>query len=267
MKTWMSAFAFAVLCAAAAVAASNDRKEQSADLIGQARSETRAAARAAAGVSAADVGDADSFGRNVHYIGVAQSGTVSFQTDCTPDPSSPPGPDDRCVVVVDPTVTTTFTARDIGRINLPAKASNSLLCHSVTSLPFWQFNNSSGVQQNGVFRYTVGFTIDNAVLNDPALTDPTTGLPLAGHLEVNLGNIVDAQTLEAGATAFRRPVTTRFCIGGIVSRQGLIGTYGLSAAQADQFFKTPMTIHLNMTLGSRWVDDAAVTYGLRLFGD
>src|SRR5260221_6705915 len=136
MKNWILAVSLLGICAAAG-AKGNDRKEDSADVNRQIKAEIRAAARpnGAAGPSAADVGDADSFGRNVHFIGVAQTGTVQFAPDCTPDPNSPPGPDDRCVVV-DPTTTTTFEARDIGRIKLPAKASNSILCHSITSLPF-----------------------------------------------------------------------------------------------------------------------------------
>jgi len=41
----------------------------------------------------------------------------------------------------------------------------------------------------------------------------------------------------------------------------------LTAAQADDFFKKPMTVHLSIQLGTRFVDFAFVLFGLRLFGD
>ncbi len=58
----------------------------------------RAAAKAAP--TDAEVGDANSFGRDVKWLGLLQSGSVSFQSDCTPAPGDPPpGPDDRCVTL------------------------------------------------------------------------------------------------------------------------------------------------------------------------
>ena len=249
-------------------ATADGRKEQSADLLNQARAEQRALAKQGAPtVSAADVGDADSFGRNVHFIGVGQTGVVAIEPDCTPDPSFPPGPDDRCAAIVSPAVQTSIVATDVGRIKLPAKASNSLLCHSVTSFPFWHFLNTSAVPAVAQFRYSFSFTIENEVLNDPALIDPTTGAPFGGKLEVGFSSITDDQTLQAGDQATRRNVTTRACIAGLVSKSGLIDTYGLSAALADDFFKKAMTIRMNITLRSRFADEATAFFGVRFYGD
>ena len=104
-----------------------------------------AAAAHAAGPAAADVGDADSFGRNVHFIGTSQSGSVSVTSDASncppPDPSLP---DDRCLVVNPAPAQTVATFNDIGRIKLPAKATNSLLCHAVTPFFFWHASNPTG---------------------------------------------------------------------------------------------------------------------------
>jgi len=73
--------------------------------------------------------------------------------------------------------------------------------------------------------------------------------------------------LQPGDQATRRPVSTRGCIGGIISKAALIETYQLTAAQGDDFFKKPMTVHLSIQLGTRFVDFAFVLFGLRLFGD
>ncbi|PYR18508.1 MAG: hypothetical protein DMF98_25600 [Acidobacteria bacterium] len=245
-------------------AAADDRKKQSEDLLKQARAEQRALAQQIAGVSAADVGDPDSFGRNVHFIGVAQTGlvTVTVPGGCpTPDPNFP---DDRCV---EATPTASIDATDIGRIRLPAKASNSLLCHSLTSLPFWEFSNQTASPVTASFQYVAGVTIENEVLNDPTLIDPNTGLPFNGSLEVALGLITDRQTLQPGDRVTRRHSNTRSCIGGLVSKLALTEGFGLTAAQADAFFKKPMTLRLNISLRTAFVDNTFVLFGLRLFGD
>jgi hypothetical protein len=60
---------------------------------------------------------------------------------------------------------------------------------------------------------------------------------------------------------------TRFCIGGLISKQTLIESFGLTAAQADDFFRKPMTLRLNIILSTTFKDPALAFYGLRLFGD
>jgi len=72
MRTPILALIVVGICTAAAA---HDRDQQPADLLKQARAEQRALAKQSH-VSAADVGDADSFGRNVHYIGVTATGTI-----------------------------------------------------------------------------------------------------------------------------------------------------------------------------------------------
>jgi len=262
MRTPILALIVVGICTAAAA---HDRDQQPADLLKQARAEQRALAKQSH-VSAADVGDADSFGRNVHYIGVTATGTISVDVDCTPDPSAPPGADDRCVVAPAPPAVNTIVARDVGRMKLPARTANSILCQAVTLQPFWHFNNPTATPGDALFQYRFGFTIDNDLLKDPDLIDPTTGNPFGGSLEISFGNIIDGQTLQPGDQATKRTVNARFCIGGI-SKEFLAGNFGLTAEQADDFFKKPITVHLNITLVTRFVDVAFVSFGLRLFGD
>jgi len=259
MRTSLCGLIVAGICTAAAA---NDRD----DFLKEARAEQKALAKQAA-APAADVGDPDSFGRNVHFIGVGQTGLVQLQPDCTPDPNNPPLPDDRCFVPQPPPATTVVQARNIGVIKLPAKATNSILCHSVTSLPLWHFRNPTASPGLAAFRYSAFMTIDNEVLNDPNLIDPGTGLPFNGSLETGFSQITDTQTFQPGDQATRRNNTTRSCIGGLISKSGLMQIYGLTAAQADDFFKKPMTIHLHIQLATAFVDSALVLYGLRLYGD
>jgi hypothetical protein len=231
-----------------------------------ARAEVRAI-RAEAAAAASDVGDADSFGRNVRFIGTMQSGLLSLQNDCTPDPSAPPGPDDHCVVTTPAPVVTPFHVTDVGRVVIPARAAHSLICHWQTPFVVYAFNNSTGVYQpNARFVVTPGYTIQNEVLNNPALIDPGTGLPFGGSYETGLAGIRESRSLQPGEFQVQRENATRVCLGGIISKQGLIGM-GLSDAQATEFFKhdTVITMHLNGQ--AQLVDFASIIYGVRFVGD
>jgi len=245
-------------------AVAEERKAHSEDMLTQARAEQRALVKAMAGPSQAEVGDPDSFGRNVHFLGVAQTGTVTVTGPGGCPPPDPNFPDDRCV---EANPNASITALDIGRIRLPAKAANSVLCHTITSIPIWQLGNLTAGRVRGSFRYLAGVTIENEVLNDPALIDPNTGLPFNGKLDVAFSLITDQEPLEPGDSVTRRQGFTRACIGGLVSKLGLTQGFGLTAAQADDFFKKPMTLRLNITLSTSFVDNAFVLFGLRLFGD
>ena len=84
-------------------------------------------------------GDDDSFGRTVHFLGLLGGGAVTLTDDCTPDPSSPPGVNDHCVVLNAQPAVTTFSFSNIGSIVIPAKSANSLFCHMQTPVAFTQF--------------------------------------------------------------------------------------------------------------------------------
>jgi len=58
-----------------------------------------AVAAQAAPPTVEEVGDPDSFGRDVIYLGNAQTANVVLQGDCTPDPAAPPLPNDRCITL------------------------------------------------------------------------------------------------------------------------------------------------------------------------
>ena len=54
---------------------------------------------------------------------------------------------------------------------------------------------------------------------------------------------------------------------GLVSKQSLMQNYGLSEAQARQFFKKPTTLRLNVEGSAQFVGDASLYFGLRVVGD
>lgn len=256
------------------------------DLVADARSEGRAYPLSLAGKSArattastmnspagaptaAQVGDADTFGHTVIWDGLISTGTINFAADCTPAPGDPaPGPDDRCVTLNPAPAVTTFDLPDIGRIWLPGKSSHNILCHWTSANGAYSLFNGTGVSANGRIRLTPYLRIESTVLNDPSLIDPNTGLPFAGVLETAPGTTYsDAKTMAPNARDTQRFSDSRVCIAGAISRQGLIDGYGLTNAQVDAFFKNPMTIKFGLRGSASLVDFASMIYGVRIMGD
>lgn len=81
----------------------------------------QSAAAAKSAPTLAEVGDVDSFGRNLKWLGVTQM-NVSLADTCAADI---PG----CVVLNPAPMPTSFTFDDLARITLPKNAAHSLLCY------------------------------------------------------------------------------------------------------------------------------------------
>jgi hypothetical protein len=217
----------------------------------------------AAVVTPEDVGDADSFGKNVTYLGLAQTLGVTLTDDCTgTDPLV-----ERCIVQNPAPASTTFVENDLAVMNLPAKATKTLMCFTLTPSIFVDWANFTGAQQ--IARFTAGalITIENPVLADPALIDPLTGLPFNGVLETGLSTWHHSQTMPDNSHEQERSFQTRSCIAGIISRRALVDTYGLTDAQAKEFFKKPMTVRFGARGTVAMSQYMNYFYGIRLYGD
>jgi hypothetical protein len=214
--------------------------------------------------------DPDSFGRNVVFDGLEQSGYAMFQSDCAPAPTDPPlGPNDRCVTLNPAPAPTSFDLPDIGQLTIPGKSAHSLLCHWLTPIAYYTFENPTGVfQPNAIFRLSPYVVVESEVLNDPSLIDPTTGLPFNGQLTTGFAATYwDAQSLDVNQTVSRYFSETRVCIAGFLSKTLLTQLFGLTDAQAKAVFKHDMTLHFGLRGNAQLVGEGQVTYGLRVVGD
>lgn len=213
------------------------------------------------------VGDANSFGRNVKFVGSVQSGVLSFAPDCTPDPMFPPGPNDHCVVP-DVNGFASVNFPNMGKVLIPARSVKTLLCHWQTPFASLLYQNSTGFYQgNSRASFSATYKIENEVLSDPALIDPNSGLPYGGVLQISLSSISDSRGLQPGDFQNYSDNDTRVCNGGLLSRRALIETYGLSEAQATQFFQKDTIITLGIAGSSRRVSDGSIIIGTRFVGD
>lgn len=211
--------------------------------------------------TAAEVGDADSFGRGVNFLGLL-SGFTYLQADCVV-PGEPADP--RCITLNPAPALTSFQTGDLASITLPAKSTNSLLCHWQTPIVFVGFANFTANPEQYRFQALPVYRIENEVLQ--GLSDPNTGTPYNGAIELPLSAINVSGSINPGEYNIEQFTFSRVCIGGLVSKQSLIGSYGLTEQQAKQFFKKPITITMSIRGNARMVDAANINFGTRFVGD
>ncbi len=214
----------------------------------------------AASPSPGDVGDADSFGRSLQWLGLAD-GEVDLAADCTGDTFP-------CTVLAAPPAVTSFSYTDLGHITLPARAAHSLLCYWFSPFLTIGYGNDGVTPVVAQLNYTPTVTIENPLLDDPSLIDPTTGLPFGGQLLTGMTSQEHFQVpLSPGVHTTERTRDSAVCIAGLISKQTLTDLYGLTDAQARDFFKQSMTLRLNVDGTAQYVDFATLYFGWRLVGD
>jgi hypothetical protein len=220
-----------------------------------------------AGPTAADVGDAQTFGHPALYMGAA-SGFVTLSDVCDPMPSpTPPATvnDNQCFVINPvPASTTVFVANDICRIKLPKKATRNVIYPAINMFINYQLHNTTGADQpSGLFTFSATLTIESDALlgvNDP------DGNPYNGKLEGQFPyNYRDDRSMKDGDRQRLRETLVRVGNTGITKAQ--LVSQGVPTAVVDAMFIGPMTIRMSVTGSARLIDFADITGNMRLFGD
>jgi hypothetical protein len=212
-------------------------------------------------VTVGDVGDVDSFGRNLRWLGVTNGFTL-LATSCDPADPTP------CKELAPVPAVTAFDFPDIARIALPKKATHSLLCYWYSPVLTVNWQNATAASVVGRLAINPTLTVENPVLADPALIDPSTGAPFGGKLETSMTSSERFEVpMAPGVTFTERTRDSAVCIAGFLTRRNLIDGYGLTPAQADEFFKKPTTVRLNVQGTAQHVAFANMIFGLRIIGD
>ena len=218
-------------------------------------------ANAKLAASADDVGDADSFGRYVKWLGVKQTPMITVSADCTPG-------DALCLAPSAPGTVLTFDKKALVSITLPPESSSSLICHQLS--PFWWYSlDNTGTNNSfGLLQLTPYVTVYNEVLYDPSAVDPNTGIAYGGKLEYSLSAQMNRyHELRPGETVTMNETYSRQCIGGLVSKQQLMNVWGLSENLASKFFKHKTVIEFHLRGRHSGLASASFFYGVRLTGD
>lgn len=216
----------------------------------------------ATGQTAAEVGDVDSFGRSVKYLGVFQTPSVMVRADCS-QVQAPA----RCITSTDPGTQVDFNETGLGTMRLPGWSTRSLICFSMTARTAYFLRNTRPGDIYGSFAGRAVLELENSVLNDPSLIDPYTGAPLNGKIVITLSTSGGTDLLKPGEVKTRSASESRDCIGGLINRRMLVDAYGLSSLQASQFFQRPITLRFGSAGSGFGVETGDYWYGIRLFGD
>lgn len=207
----------------------------------------------------ADVGDGDSFGRSVNFLGFTQVDGVGVWNDCTGQPEG------HCVVREENGSNSISFIGDDAVVKLPARSAHSVLCFTLTHLGEVVFHNGTDSPQLGEAQIGAQWRIESEVLNDPALIDPATGAPYGGSMRSSALLYLEDQTLAPHFDGFNLPTSSRSCISGHLSRRSLVAQ-GLSEAQAREFFRKPITIRFGASARGSFADVWS-SYGVRIYGD
>ena len=218
------------------------------------------------GVSAADVGEPDSFGKNAQFLGIATSGIVIIDPTCNPADIGPLGPDDRCVSPDASGNVPLQTFNDIGRINLPGKSVSNIIYAIANHTAVFSIFNPNATTQVGRVSYVPSVTIVSDALNDPSLIDPTTGLPFNGSFTTTgIGSLTTSKSMAGFGNEFQANSYTRANTVGF--SRTFFAALGLSNQVIDQLYKKPITIKLNIRVSSRFVDSGTFAYSIRFLGN
>lgn len=222
--------------------------------------------------TAADVGDAETFGHSALYMGAVSGFEVLSPVGACPTPTATASPvsptgDSFCDELNPAPATTSFSHDNICRINLPKKATRNVIYPVLNIFLGYQLQNSTVTDQNGLLRFSAAITIVSDALNGPDCTDPNTSLPCGGKLtSVFTYNFRDDRNMHAGDRQRLREDLVRIGNTGL-TRQQFRDTYGLTNATIDALFAGPMTVQLDLSGTAKMVTDATITCNLRLFGD
>lgn len=222
--------------------------------------------------TAADVGDAETFGHPALYLGA----TSGFQNlapagDCpapTATPSPVPNGDSFCDELnATPTTTTTFQHANICRINLPKKATRNVIYPALNVFLNYQLRNLTASDEQGLFSFTAGVTIVSDALNGPDCIDANTSAPCGGKLTLLFNyTFRDDRNMHPNDRQRFREVLVRVGNTGL-TRQQLHESFGLTNATVDALFAGPMSVQLDLSGSARMLTDANITCNMRLFGD
>lgn len=221
--------------------------------------------------TAAEVGDAESFGHSALYMGA----TSGFETlvpagTCpapTPTPSPVPNGDSFCDELNPEPATTSFSHNNICRIQLPKKATRTVIYPVLNIFLNYQLQDTTGDVPNAHLFFTAGIAIESAALTGPDCTDPGTGLPCGGRMSFLFNYTYrDDRAMHSGDRQRLRETLVRAGNTGLTKQQ-FRDSFGLTAATVDALFAGPMTVELDLSGSTKLVTDASITCNMRLFGD
>jgi hypothetical protein len=209
--------------------------------------------------SAADVGEAESFGHAALYMGAA-SGDFSFRSPCASGATN--------CTDLDSAGSGSFSSSDNCRIKLPKKATRTIIYPALNFFVNYELENHSTTvfEPQGQFTFRASIDIESDALLDPSIIDPGTGNPAAGKITfLFLYNYNDDRAMQPRDRQHQQFTLVRVGNAGI-NKVSLVGL-GIPQAAVDAMFAGPMTVKMSVSSSAKLCNFATVTTNMRLFGD
>lgn len=222
--------------------------------------------------TAAEVGDAETFGHNMQFMGATSGFQTLEPTGACPTPTPAPSPaplgENFCDELNPAPAATTFSHDNICRLFLPKNATHNVIYPVLNIFVAYQLQNTTGSDQpNGELRFTAGITIVSDALNDPSCTDPNTSAPCGGTATLLFNYAYrDSQNMKNGDRHAVREILVRAGNTGLTRAQ-LQSLLGLTPQATDKLFKNPMTVRMDISGFAQLTTTASITCNMRLFGD
>jgi hypothetical protein len=221
--------------------------------------------------TAADVGDAETFGHPALYMGATSGFENLVQPGHCPAPTATPSPapngDTFCDELQPGPTPTTFQHDNICRINLPKKATRNIIYPAINIFLNYQLQNLTASDEHGQLTFRAGITIVSDALNGPDCIDQTTSAPCGGRIRLLFNyTYSDDRNMHPNDRQRLREVLVRVGNTGL-TRQQFHESFGLTNASVDALFAGPISVQLDLSGTAQLVTDANITCNMRLFGD
>ena len=216
-------------------------------------------------LSVTDVGEPDSFGKNVKFLGTARTGIIRIRPNCV---AVTLGPDDRRIEVnpADLSGSATGDFLNLGRITIPGRSVGNVVYFIPNNEVAVSSLNTSAIPSYGYAGYFPYITIESDALNDPAAIDPGTGLPANGSL--TLGILGTRSTTRLFQPAEQNIDQIEYST---AATRGFARSYfadlGLPQNVIDRLYRLPMTIKLNLFVETNYVRTGFFRYSVRFMGN
>lgn len=271
-------FILTIILAGQSVRAQDENKPEKRDARAERRSMIeelaemkKQQARSADVVSTLGAGDAETFGKNVKFLGNGVSGAVYVYRSCDPaillsELNLTLFPEDRCVVHTGG-AQTSAVFDDLGGVTLPARSADNLISYIINSTISNDYDNPHTNSLFTTFIYTPRLTIESAALNDPAAVNPSTGLPLNGSVTFTLGTAGRFETRWIQAGTFESLLDNRSHVATRGLSRSFFADYGLPQSVINNLYRQPMTIRFGMRVQVRNVVFGQYFYSARFIGN
>jgi len=226
---------------------------------------------ASASLVSSPFNDADSFGKNVKFLGSLYAGTVYVYHTCDPvifeqELGAPLAADDKCVAYTPNTPGSTFEFYDPAwEFDIPGRTVENVIYPLLNNTTGFDSFTTTGYPFTYV--YIPRVTIVSDALNDPAAIDPATGLPMNGSYTTSLAG---AQTRSFSTTAGE--FLTDYRSYASVSGRGLSRAYFKALGLPDTVINNLFRKDMKLKFGIRGratgpVDFSQMFFTYRLMGN